>query len=183
MSSSSSAAVPSGNTSNDVGTVFYKITTFLNTGINKYILIGFLALVVLVVVIYYIYKQNLFPEFTKLFNQLQGLPVTANIEDVTGDKHAVLYLFKVDWCPHCKKAVPAFEEVEKAYNDNKNEDKRINGYYVTFKIIDCEADPTTADKYKVDGYPTIKLDKEGEVIEYDAKPDKDRLLEFLNSVL
>lgn len=180
---SPAAAVPSGPTSNDAGGVLSRVVTFLNTGSNKFILIGFIALILLVIVIYYIYKQNLIPEFTKLFNQMQGLPVTANIEDVPGDKHAVLYLFKVDWCPHCKKAVPAFEEVEKAYNDNKNEDKRINGYYVTFKVIDCEADPTTADKYKVEGYPTIKLDKGGEVIEFDAKPDKDRLLEFLHEVL
>jgi protein disulfide isomerase family A protein 5 len=118
-----------------------------------------------------------------MFNQLQGMPVTANIEDGSDDKHAVLYLFKVDWCPHCKKAVPVFEEVEKAYNDNKNDDKRINGYHVTFKVIDCEADPTTADKYKVEGYPTIKLDKGGDIIEFDAKPDKEKLLEFLHQVL
>jgi thiol-disulfide isomerase/thioredoxin len=179
-----SAAVASSSTSNDVASsALSRITTFLNTGSNKYILIGFVVFIVLIIVIYYIYKQNLIPEFTKLFNQLQGMPVTANVEDDTGDKHAVLYLFKVDWCPHCKKAVPVFEEVEKAYNDNKNEDKRINGYYVTFKVIDCEADPTTADKYSVSGYPTIKLDKGGEVIEFDAKPDKDRLLEFLHEVL
>jgi len=179
-----SSAAPSTTTSTDVvSSLLSRATTFLNTGSNKFILIGFVAFIVLVVVIYYIYKQNLIPELTKMFNQMQGLPVTANIEDVPGDKHAVLYLFKVDWCPHCKKAVPVFEEVEKAYNDNKNEDKRINGYYVSFKVIDCEADPTTADKYKVEGYPTIKLDKGGEVIEFDAKPDKDRLLEFLHEVL
>jgi thiol-disulfide isomerase/thioredoxin len=96
---------------------------------------------------------------------------------------AELLFFFADWCPHCKKAVPVFEEVEKAYNDNKNDDKRINGYHVTFKVIDCEADPTTADKYKVEGYPTIKLDKGGDVIEFDAKPDKEKLLEFLHQVL
>jgi hypothetical protein len=39
------------------------------------------------------------------------------------------------------------------------------------------------DKYKIEGYPTIKLLKDGQVIEYDAKPSKDTLTQFLNTVL
>jgi hypothetical protein len=38
-------------------------------------------------------------------------------------------------------------------------------------------------KFKVEGYPTIKLLKDGQVIEYDAKPSKDTLIQFLNTVL
>ena len=40
-----------------------------------------------------------------------------------------------------------------------------------------------ADKYDVSGYPTIKLLKDGQVIEYDAKPSKETLNQFLNTVL
>ena len=39
------------------------------------------------------------------------------------------------------------------------------------------------EKYKIEGYPTIKLLKDGQVIEYDAKPTKDTLEQFLNTVL
>jgi hypothetical protein len=39
------------------------------------------------------------------------------------------------------------------------------------------------DKYSVEGYPTIKLLKDGQVIEYDAKIDKKTLEQFLNTVL
>ena len=39
------------------------------------------------------------------------------------------------------------------------------------------------DKYNIEGYPTIKLLKDGQVIEYDAKPSKDTLNQFLNTVL
>jgi hypothetical protein len=38
-------------------------------------------------------------------------------------------------------------------------------------------------KYNVEGYPTIKLIKDGQVIEYDAKPSKETLTKFLNTVL
>jgi len=38
-------------------------------------------------------------------------------------------------------------------------------------------------KYSIEGYPTIKLLKDGQVIEYDAKPSKANLSQFLNTVL
>ena len=38
-------------------------------------------------------------------------------------------------------------------------------------------------KYNVEGFPTIKLLKDGQVIEYDAKPTKETLTQFLNTVL
>jgi hypothetical protein len=38
-------------------------------------------------------------------------------------------------------------------------------------------------KYNIEGFPTIKLLKDGQIIEYDAKPAKDTLKEFLNTVL
>ena len=38
-------------------------------------------------------------------------------------------------------------------------------------------------QYNIEGYPTIKLIKDNEVIEYDAKPDKDTLQQFLQTVL
>ena len=40
-----------------------------------------------------------------------------------------------------------------------------------------------ADRYGIEGFPTIKLIKGDEVIEYDARPNKDTILEFLHSTL
>jgi hypothetical protein len=39
-----------------------------------------------------------------------------------------------------------------------------------------------ADKFKIEGFPTIKLVKDRQVIEYDAKPDKEKIKEFLETV-
>ena len=146
----------------------------------KYIAIAFVVLAAISGIIYYLISSNMLPGINKFFQQAQGKSVTADGEDAggPGDKSAQLYLFKVDWCPHCKTAKPVFDEVEKELNG-----RPINGYVVTFKTVDCEAEPDMADKFKVDGYPTIKLVKNGEVIEYDAKPEKDNILEFLNTVL
>ena len=49
--------------------------------------------------------------------------------------------------------------------------------------INGEENPSMADKYKVEGYPTIKMLKDNQVIEYDAKPTMSHLTEFLNSTL
>jgi thiol-disulfide isomerase/thioredoxin len=121
-------------------------------------------------IVYYLITNDMIPGLTKFFQQSQGVtPAPDGIGD-TGGKNAQLYLFKVDWCPHCKSAKPIFDDVEKELKG-----KPIN--------VDCEAEPDMADKFKIEGYPTIKLVKDGEVIEYDAKPDKEKILEFLNTVL
>jgi len=49
--------------------------------------------------------------------------------------------------------------------------------------VNCEEDKQTADRFDVEGYPTIKLVYGNKVIEYDAKPDLDTLKEFLSTSL
>jgi thiol-disulfide isomerase/thioredoxin len=111
----------------------------------------------------------------------------ANSEQVSsaskGDSsEAELLFFYADWCPHCKQAKPIWDEM-KTHNANKP----VNGYNVIFTEIDCSTENAQVekmmDKYNVEGFPTIKLLKNGQVIEYDAKPSKDTLAQFLNTVL
>ena len=160
-------------------TVASSISSMLSAN-AKYLASAVVVLAAISGILYYVISQNMVPGLNKFFQQSQGTSVTANGQDTggPGDKSAQLYLFKVDWCPHCKKAKPVFDEVEKEINS-----RPINGYIVSFKTIDCEAEPDMADKFKVEGYPTIKLVKDGEVIEYDAKPDKEKIIEFLTTVL
>ena len=100
----------------------------------------------------------------------------------TANKEAELILFAVDWCPHSKSAKPAWEDIKAQY-----ENKLINGYKVTFTEINCTEESAEVEqmmnKYSVEGFPTIKLLKDGQVIEYDAKPTKETLSQFLETVL
>jgi thiol-disulfide isomerase/thioredoxin len=95
---------------------------------------------------------------------------------------AELLFFYADWCPHCKTAKPIWNDLKSQY-----ENKTINGYKVIFTEINCSEETAEVDKmmnqYNVEGYPTIKLLKDGQVIEYDAKPSKETLTQFLNTVL
>jgi thiol-disulfide isomerase/thioredoxin len=147
---------------------------------SKNIIITLVIIAALAGILYYVIKNDMIPGLNKFFSNAQGTSTSApdGIGGSEGDKNAQLFLFKVDWCPHCKKAKPVFDEVEKELDG-----KQINGYTVSFKTVDCEAEPDMADKFKIEGYPTIKLVKDGQVIEYDAKPEKDKIKEFLNTVL
>ena len=104
-----------------------------------------------------------------------------NAEQDSG-KSAELLFFFADWCPHCKTAKPIWNDLKSQY-----ENKTINGYKVIFTEVNCSEETAEVDKmmnqYNVEGYPTIKLLKDGQVIEYDAKPSKDTLTQFLNTVL
>lgn len=100
----------------------------------------------------------------------------------SSNKTANLLFFYVDWCPHCKTAKPEWEQTKEEFDG-----KQINGYTLVFTEYDCTNETPEIedlmDKYKIDGYPTIKLVKDNEVIDYDAKPNKTHLTQFLNTVL
>ena len=97
-------------------------------------------------------------------------------------KNAELLFFFAEWCPACQKSKPEWEEMRTEY-----EGKTINGYVIKFKEIDCtnetEETERLMDKYKIEGYPTLKLIKDGSVIEFDAKVSKENMAEFLNTML
>ena len=97
-------------------------------------------------------------------------------------KDAEIMLFYTDWCPHCKTANPEWEQVKAEYNG-----KQIHGYTIIFTEVNCTNESPDVEKmmntYKIEGYPTIKLVKDNQIIDYDAKPSKATLTQFLNTVV
>jgi thiol-disulfide isomerase/thioredoxin len=163
------------------GSVNEKITSGLKKTTNslaknyKFIIILLIA-AIFIAAAYYVFKKYVRPKLDANWTANKEFTSTSMNEDDEGV--ADLYMFKVDWCPHCKKALPIWEDLAQEYQG-----KKINGYKMNFITVDGEADPDTTDKYNVQGYPTIKLVKDNQIIEYDAKPDHDTLLQFLNSTL
>ena len=84
-----------------------------------------------------------------------------NVE--SGGNTAELLFFYADWCPHCKTAKPIWNDLQSEY-----ENKTINGYTVVFTEVNCYEETAEVDnmmnKYSVEGYPTIKLLKDGQII-------------------
>ena len=133
-------------------------------------------IIILCLFAYYTYKQ-----YAKNITSYN-----ANRENVSTDensnKTATLMLFYVDWCPHCKTAKPEWDALKEEYDG-----KTINGYTLSFIEYNCtnesEDISQLMDKYNIEGYPTIKLSKDNQIIEYDAKPTKSTMEQFLNTVL
>lgn len=137
---------------------------------KRFMMISIISIIFIVIAIY-TYKTYISPS--------SKTDYVANKEFATGGDENVnsadLYFFYTEWCPHCKTAKPIWKNLKEDIGK-----KKINGKKIHFIAVDCEKDPTTAEKYKVEGYPTIKLVVGNQVIEYDAKPDIDTLKQFLN---
>jgi len=136
-----------------------------------------LVIIFFLIVAGYVYNKYVTPMVDKKY--------VANSEFYKDDKQTdgaskevELIIFTVEWCPHSKKAIPIWNQLKEEYGD-----KPYNGYKIIFQQFDGEEHPELADKYKVEGFPTIKLIKGSQVIEYDAKPSLVHLKEFLNSTL
>jgi thiol-disulfide isomerase/thioredoxin len=146
-------------------------------GINTttYIILAFLILFAVIAFLYYYYY--VLPKLKTTYKPNNELVSGSN----TSNSSELLF-FYATWCPHCKTAKPIWDQLKSEYQN-----KTINGYNIIFTEVDCSEETTEVDKmmnkYNVEGYPTIKLIKDGQVIEYDAKPTKDTLVQFLNTVL
>jgi thiol-disulfide isomerase/thioredoxin len=150
----------------------------LNT--NTMIIIGAVVLFSIIALFYYFYFVS--PSTKKLFYPNNENVVAGSQGDSQVNNTAELLFFYADWCPHCKAAKPIWNELKSEY-----ENKTINGYKIIFTEIDCTEESAEVEKlinqYSVEGYPTIKLLKDGQIIDYDAKPTKETLTKFLNTVL
>jgi thiol-disulfide isomerase/thioredoxin len=142
----------------------------------NYIIFGGIATVIVCIISYFIWKNYLSSKVLYDSNREN------NEKEQEDTKIAHLMLFYVDWCPHCKTAKPEWNALKEEY-DGKN----INGYVVVFEEYNCTDESSEIEelinKYKIEGYPTIKLIKDNQVIEYDAKPTKATMEQFLTTVL
>ena len=138
--------------------------------------------VILIIISVGVYYQYIKPLLNPSYSANRERSVGDEDENGGSSKTAELMFFYVDWCPHCKTAKPDWEELKSEY-----ENKTINGYHIKFTEINCTEETEEIEKminkYNIEGYPTVKLLKDGQIIEYDAKPSKDTLIQFLNSVL
>ena len=143
-------------------TMMQRLSSLMNWKVIAIIIVAIL----LIIFAYYTYKQYVDTK-TSFHANRENVPKDANSNNT-----ATLMLFYVDWCPHCKTAKPEWESLKSEY-DGKN----INCTNESAEVSEL------MDKYSIEGYPTIKLIKDNQVIEYDAKPTKSTMEQFLNTVL
>jgi thiol-disulfide isomerase/thioredoxin len=160
----------SSTTHTDITTIIYaKIKPYINP------LIIIILIILFSVISYYAYQAYYVKPIKK-----KEIDDAANS---TYDKKIYVHYFHVDWCPHCKKADPEWNTFSGKFNDTV-----IKGY--TIKCIDnnCtnDEDESVSDlieRYNIDSYPTIKMEKDGQIIEFDAKITSTALGKFVDSVV
>ena len=171
---SSSMKLPTGG--NDPTSIFSRIKSAGGKMSSTTILI-IIAIISFIFLAGFYYYYYIVPKMESSYK-----PNSEQVQLATNGKTAELLFFYAEWCPHCKTAKPIWNDLKSEY-----ENKIINGYHVQFTEINCSTETAEVEKmmnkYNVEGFPTIKLLKDGQIIEYDAKPSKDTLVQFLNTVL
>jgi thiol-disulfide isomerase/thioredoxin len=92
-------------------------------------------------------------------------------------KEVMIYFFHVDWCPHCKNALPEWNAFKSQYDE-----KEVNGYVLKCVDTDCTSETGEVTRviktYNIDSYPTVKMVKDGKTIDFDSKITKTSLEKF-----
>jgi len=149
--------------------------------IPKSYFIYLVIICVLLAAIIYVYKQYVAPKLDPSYTDNNEFVNEGDEVDASG--YAEMTMFYVDWCPHCKSSMPTYDEFTQKYNN-----KSINGYKIKIVKMNCtdDEDPnvkSALEKYNIEGYPTITLSKNGELITFDAQPDVESLEKFIEQVL
>ena len=150
----------------------YEIVTRITRPYYYYI-VGLLIFIIFIVVGTLAYKNI-------TGNQKNKMSDVANAN--RRNREAIVYFFHVDWCPHCKKALPEWNNFSSKYNN-----KEINGYLIKCKDMDCTNESSDItdfiNRYSIDSYPTIKLIKDNTTIDFDSNITASSLEKFVNTML
>ena len=148
--------------------------TFYNLTNNRLLLVfGILWLFLTLIIAYFSYTTYIKPIMSE--HKLNKEFINSNVDN--SEDILVMY-FYTEWCPYCKKAKPEWNKFE-SYVDNKN---KILDYTINLVSVNCDESKSVADKYKIDGYPTVKLIYKKKVYDFDAKITKDSLIDLLKSI-
>ena len=153
---------------------------YINSKLRSYY---FFISIVIVIIIFIIVSVYSYRWSSKKINSINNdFSDVANNNNI--NKEIDIKLFHVDWCPHCKKALPEWQAFCSEYNN-----KEVNGW-----IIKCAYEGTNCtdsenqeiahliNEYNIEAYPTVIALKNNKNYDFDAKITKSSLEQFVQYV-
>lgn len=96
-----------------------------------------------------------------------------NFDDIVfkSGKHSLVD-FYASWCGHCKKLSPIYDELAETYKKSKD---------VQIVKIECDENRVMCQQFGIQGFPTLKLFKNGESepIDYEGPRDVESFIKFI----
>uniref|UniRef100_A0A4W3I1Z3 Protein disulfide-isomerase n=1 Tax=Callorhinchus milii TaxID=7868 RepID=A0A4W3I1Z3_CALMI len=98
----------------------------------------------------------------------------ANFDSFIEDKDVVLVEFYAPWCGHCKQFATEYEKIASELKENDPP--------IPVGKADATTESGLASRFDVSGYPTFKIFKKGQPVDYDGGRTKDEILSKVKEI-
>ena len=161
---------------NSILEALLKYYNFVKSTFKNNLLLIIILIILFVGISYYLYTKTLRNFFDKNSNK-EYIP-----EKKSKKNEATIFYFYTTWCPHCTEATKHINALENEIRTINTKQKDI---VVFLKKIDCDqsSNEKILKKHNIKGYPTIILDHNKKIYNYEAKPNTEHLIDFVKDSL
>lgn len=96
---------------------------------------------------------------------------TANFEEAVNDDSNIMVEFYAPWCGHCQSLEPEYAKAAKTLKDD--------GSDIKLGKVDATIENKLAEKYAIQGFPTIKFFKKGKIVDFTGGRTAEEMVSWL----